>query len=846
MYKSGRTWIIAGLLAGSMSFFMMPGEVSAKTAVPTTQQENVNKDNVSSKLGEVLLNGGTSTTVSDSTTAADKDASQAGLQHHSENEQQPKKTQSAPSETTDQVKEDDYQQDNRVYNAAMANYQQQEKQYQLKMVKYQQQSNLDQEKKGQYDLEMDNYQQQRELNRAEINQYYLNMENYFQQKILNQAQNNQYNLRMADYQRESRLDQAETNQHALDMTNYQRESGLYDDYLQDSRVLTKEQSLYTKDQEKLALQEADYQQDSRVYKTALILYGTDNIKYALDKGTYSTRLKNYNDEMHQLRQAGITGKNSSEIIQDLTLSHEPGAKMTITTNDPANVQENNKDATTFDDKEGGDSNAEADMSIHISNAPDAKIKVTYTGLKNSRYQGTKINKIVFKFSQIKAQQGHPWVTLKLLNDPLDGFWYYDIKSLRLDANLYGLDNKLINIGDNAQLTIHSLNTYDTNHQPSLVEKVASLGKGDTAEAMMGSSVTAHKDNSLYSDGDNSGGNNDPASSWDNNLSPNEGYGAGIIHVKSGHFALKFSTEIAPTVPTVRTWVEFTTRILKVKGMPEMPGKPKRPMQFNLKPLTPPQLPNNHNVPRLLTPPTPLGQLPKLSQQTKLTPPTPPTQPVRPVKPVMSGHPGGLQRFRSQVPPDAPHVMPGHPGGLQRLRSQVPPDAPHVTPAPKTPTPDAPTPDTSVTPDTPEPATPVAPDTPTTPDTPEPATPVAPDTPTTPDTPEPTIVPDTPEKTVTVKAHTPASPVTPLEPNVPERTTVQGTPTKAGKRTSTGTHAVKLITSSELVPTVPKAATNEKSASLPQTNEQSSSLFGLIGLSLLSLAGVLGLRKKQEN
>lgn len=193
--------------------------------------------------------------------------------------------------------------------------------------------------------------------------------------------------------------------------------------------------------------------------------------------------------------------------------------------------------------------------VDLSKSLPKAIKVTYTNLQNSSYNGVKIKSAVYTFSNFQKFSNPDNVSqsynIRFFSNPYDGFDYSGITDFRISIQYFADDQmqQPINfIKGSAFIGFASLNNYDGKH----IEFARAIN--GTPISLAGSTVTAHSDGWLYADNDNLNGNiswMDPQTgkvtnnAWDN-ISAGTYVGAGMAEVSGNNLDVEFrSTEIRP-------------------------------------------------------------------------------------------------------------------------------------------------------------------------------------------------------------------------------------------------------------------------------------------------------------
>ena len=301
---------------------------------------------------------------------------------------------------------------------------------------------------------------------------------------------------------------------------------------------------------------------------------------------------------------------------------------------------------------------------------DKPVDVTYTGLKNSSFNGKKISKVVYTYTlkETGFNDGTK-MTMFASSDPTVTAWYNDYftsTNINVKVKFYDEEGQLMNL-TGGLVNFSSLNRGNGSGaiDKDAIESVRNFN--GRYIPISGSSIKIHENNSAYADSSNaekSLGARWNTSEWDTTSSPNNWYGAIVGEItqseisfnmassKSGNIWFAFNSNInaigvptkpvAPTAPTqpmyetekplepapvVPTYENEPTPPVKTPDQPE-PSKPEEPTYETEKPLEPaPVAPNYENEP---TPPvkTPDQPEPSKPEEPNYDPlPTPPVAPT---------------------------------------------------------------------------------------------------------------------------------------------------------------------------------------------------------------------------
>lgn len=250
-----------------------------------------------------------------------------------------------------------------------------------------------------------------------------------------------------------------------------------------------------------------------------------NIRHQLQD--YYNRLDQFNqsrqDYINQLKQQGLWTDSTvdpASIKQSLHLNSEPTAQMHYRILDPNSIQKANDNTFTF----------------LKNNIPNDYLEVTYNNLQNSSYRNHNISKIVLTLSNMTGVNPNRHTgQLTISGQPIGGL-NYDGMGTDINYHFYDENGNLINFGDDAYLTVGSLN--GRGHDATNTEKIQLLSNGNVLK-IPESAVSNHPGNIAYMD------NPDESSStkyagWDNATGWNRIYGAAIFKITGSNIKVRSS------------------------------------------------------------------------------------------------------------------------------------------------------------------------------------------------------------------------------------------------------------------------------------------------------------------
>ncbi|AIR11788.1 GbpC/Spa domain-containing protein [Ligilactobacillus salivarius] len=310
----------------------------------------------------------------------------------------------------------------------------------------------------------------------------------------------------------------------------------------------------------------------------------DNINAQVQQ--YRSDLQNYLNKINN----NSSVVSSNEIIQNLTLANEWDAKVSyqVTGN---NIKQSSQILKTGDTTYGHGidilQGKQITVTNFISDTPQTfKVTATFTGLKNSSYQGRKITKLVeiYTITPNTSARGN---SLGIYSDPTNGFEEVNSK-VNISYEFYYEDGTPVNFEKGtAYLALGSLNNYQNGQDHYEYAKVISGGK---ALGLAGSSVSVHNGNTLYSTypntareseyGADSHYNTNPQHSpdfdkyygWDTGwVNSKAFYGSGLVSLEGSKYTFEvgvdgekyFATdELRNNLPANHLWYNMATVIPK--------------------------------------------------------------------------------------------------------------------------------------------------------------------------------------------------------------------------------------------------------------------------------------------
>ena len=245
---------------------------------------------------------------------------------------------------------------------------------------------------------------------------------------------------------------------------------------------------------------------------------------------------------------------------------------------------------------------------------DKPVDVTYTGLKNSSFNGKKISKVVYTYTlkETGFNDGTK-MTMFASSDPTVTAWYNDYftsTNINVKVKFYDEEGQLMNL-TGGLVNFSSLNRGNGSGaiDKDAIESVRNFN--GRYIPISGSSIKIHENNSAYADSSNaekSLGARWDTSEWDTTSSPNNWYGAIVGEITQSETSFNMASSKSGNV-----WFAFNSNInaIGVPTKPVAPTAPTQPMYETEKPLEPaPVAPSYENEP---TPPVKTPDQPEPSK-----------------------------------------------------------------------------------------------------------------------------------------------------------------------------------------------------------------------------------------
>ena len=285
---------------------------------------------------------------------------------------------------------------------------------------------------------------------------------------------------------------------------------------------------------------------------------------------------------------------------------------------------------------------------------DKPVDVTYTGLKNSSFNGKKISKVVYTYTlkETGFNDGTK-MTMFASSDPTVTAWYNDYftsTNINVKVKFYDEEGQLMNL-TGGLVNFSSLNRGNGSGaiDKDAIESVRNFN--GRYIPISGSSIKIHENNSAYADSSNaekSLGARWDTSEWDTTSSPNNWYGAIVGEITQSEISFNMASSKSGNI-----WFAFNSNInaIGVPTKPVAPTAPTQPMYETEKPLEPaPVAPSYENEP---TPPVKTPDQPEPSKPEEPTYETEKPLEPAPVAPNYENEPTPPVKTPDQPEPSKP-------------------------------------------------------------------------------------------------------------------------------------------------------------------------------------------------
>ena len=397
------------------------------------------------------------------------------------------------------------------------------------------------------------------------------------------------------------------------------------------------------------------------YEAKLAKYETDLAKYKKEFAAYTAALAEAESKKKQ------DGYLSEPRSQSLNFKSEPNAIRTI----DSSVHQYGQQELDALVKSWGISPTNPDRkkstaysyfnAINSNNTyaklvleKDKPVDVTYTGLKNSSFNGKKISKVVYTYTlkETGFNDGTK-MTMFASSDPTVTAWYNDYftsTNINVKVKFYDEEGQLMNL-TGGLVNFSSLNRGNGSGaiDKDAIESVRNFN--GRYIPISGSSIKIHENNSAYADSSNaekSLGARWDTSEWDTTSSPNNWYGAIVGEITQSEISFNMASSKSGNI-----WFAFNSNInaIGVPTKPVAPTAPTQPMYETEKPLEPaPVAPSYENEP---TPPVKTPDQPEPSKPEEPTYETEKPLEPAPVAPSYENEPTPPVKTPDQPEPSKP-------------------------------------------------------------------------------------------------------------------------------------------------------------------------------------------------
>jgi len=464
-------------------------------------------------------------------------------------------------------------------------------------------------------------------------------------KQANEANEADYQAKLAEYQTElARVQKANADAKAA------YEKAVEDNKAKNAAIKAENEEI----KQRNAVAKTDY--EAKVAK-----YEADLAKYKKDFAAYTAALAEAESKKKQ------DGYLSEPRSQSLNFKSEPNAIRTI---DPSVHQYGQQELDALV-KSWGISPTNPDRTkstaysyfnaINSNNTyaklvleKDKPVDVTYTGLKNSSFNGKKISKVVYTYTlkETGFNDGTK-MTMFASSDPTVTAWYNDYftsTNINVKVKFYDEEGQLMNL-TGGLVNFSSLNRGNGSGaiDKDAIESVRNFN--GRYIPISGSSIKIHENNSAYADSSNaekSLGARWDTSEWDTTSSPNSWYGAIVGEITQSEISFNMASSKSGNI-----WFAFNSNInaIGVPTKPVAPTAPTQPMYETEKPLEPaPVVPNYENEP---TPPVKTPDQPEPSKPEEPTYETEKPLEPAPVAPSYENEPTPPVKTPDQPEPSKP-------------------------------------------------------------------------------------------------------------------------------------------------------------------------------------------------
>ncbi len=219
-----------------------------------------------------------------------------------------------------------------------------------------------------------------------------------------------------------------------------------------------------------------------------------------------------------------------------------------------------------------------DFTLNTNVDKDSVIKVTYTDLEKSKFDGQDIHSATYTFSKFEPCYENQGMSLKVHDNINAGFDMYNVKNVKVDVQLFSdYDQKApiqFSAAKPGYFVVSSLNNYKNEHSSgSHVERVRVLNDSAKVLELAGSEVALHEDGYIYADKDieNIDWYNAKDEKWTNAKKRNGDWdrnaegtyvGSALAEVNKSHLEIEFGMDASQNPEYLWNWARLVTVLPK--------------------------------------------------------------------------------------------------------------------------------------------------------------------------------------------------------------------------------------------------------------------------------------------
>lgn len=219
-----------------------------------------------------------------------------------------------------------------------------------------------------------------------------------------------------------------------------------------------------------------------------------------------------------------------------------------------------------------------DFTLNTNVDKDSVIKVTYTDLEKSKFDGQDIHSATYTFSKFEPCYENQGMSLKAHDNINAGFDMYNVKNVKVDVQLFSdYDQKdpiQFSAAKPGYFVVSSLNHYQKdNRRGRHVERVRVLNDSAKVLELAGSEVALHEDGYIYADKDieNIDWYNAKDEKWTNAKKRNGDWdrnaegtyvGSALAEVTKSHLEIEFGMDASQNPEYLWNWARLVTVLPK--------------------------------------------------------------------------------------------------------------------------------------------------------------------------------------------------------------------------------------------------------------------------------------------